>query len=93
MATGSSPVSEDRFNFIFFFTVYKVRWWSEEVRAVFRHFLIGGKKRGVEDWVDLPLGGDVETECCSQDNLFNLKWAGSLHLEFLWSVHMEVGSF
>ena len=86
-------MSEDRFDFILFFTVYKVRWRLEEVRAVFRRFLIGGKKRGVEDWVNLPLGGDAETECCSRDNLFNLKWAGSPHLEFLWSIHMEVGSF
>ena len=93
MATGSSPMSEDHFNFILFFTVYKVRWQSEEVRAVFRCFLIGGKKQGVEDWVNLPLGGDAETERSPRDNLFNLKWAGSSHLEFLWSVHMEIGSF
>ena len=86
-------MSEDRFDFIFFFAVNKVRWRSEEIRAVFRCFLIGGNKRGVEDRVDLPLGGDAETECRSRDDFFDLKRTSSFHLEFLGSVHVEVGSF
>ena len=61
-------MSEDRFDFIFFFAVNKVRWRLEEVRAVFRGFLIGGKERGVEDRVDFPLGGNTEAECRSRDD-------------------------
>ena len=60
---------------------------------MFRGLLIGGEKRGVENRVDLPLGGDAETECRSRDDLFDLKWASSFHLKFLGSVHVEVGSF
>ena len=58
-----------------------------------RCFLVGGKEQCMEDRVDLPLGRNVEVECRSRDNLFNLKQASSLHLEFLGSIHMEVGSF
>ena len=61
--TRSSSVSEDRFDFIFLFSVYEIRWWSDEIRSVLRRFLIVGKKGGVEDRVDLPLGGNAEMEC------------------------------
>ena len=60
--TGSSPVSEDRFDFVLFFSIYKVWWRSEEVQPMLRCFLIAGEKGGVEDGVDLPFGGNVEAE-------------------------------
>ena len=47
----------------------------------------------MEDWVDFPLGGNAETERRLGDNFFDFEWASSSHLEFLGSVHMEVGSF
>ena len=86
-------MSKDCLDFVFFFAIYKVRWRSEEVRAVLRCFLVGSKERCMEDRVDLPLGGNVEAERRSRDNLFNLKQASPPYLEFLGSVHMEVGSF
>ena len=58
-------MSEDCLDFVFFFSVYQVRWWSEEVQSVFRCFLIAGEKGGMEDRMDLPLGGNVEVECHS----------------------------
>ena len=60
--TGSSSVSKDRFNFVFFFSVYKVRWWSEEVGAMLHGFLIGGEERCMENRVDLPSERNAETE-------------------------------
>ena len=58
-----------------------------------RRFLITSKKGGVEDRVDLPLGGDAEVERHVGDGFFNLKWAGPLHLEFFGSIHVKVGDF
>ena len=58
-----------------------------------RCFLIVGEKGGVEDRVDLPLGGNAESEHHAGDGFFYLKWAGSSHLEFLGSVHVKVGGF
>ena len=60
---------------------------------MFRRFLKTSEKGGVEDGVDLPLGGDAEAECRAGDDFFNLKWACSLHLEFLGSTHVKVGGF
>ena len=45
----------------------------------------------MENQVDLPAGQYVEAECHSGNHLFYFKWAGSLHLEFLGSSHMEIG--
>ena len=55
--------------------------------------LIGCEKGGVEDRVNLPLRGDVEVESCVGDDFFYLKGTSSFHLKFLWTVHVEVGSF
>ena len=60
---------------------------------MFRHFLITSEKGGVEDGVDLPLGGDAEAEHRVGNDFFNLKWACPLHLEFLGSAHVKVGGF
>ena len=49
-----SLISDDCFNFLFFFPINEIGQWSEEIGAVFHCFLISGKKRGMEDWVDLP---------------------------------------
>ena len=54
-------------------------------------FLIHGKKGGVEDRMNLPLGGNAEKECCSGDYFFHLKRTRSFHLEFLGSIHVKVG--
>ena len=90
-ATGFSPVSEDHLDFIFFFAIYKVRRWLEEIGAVFRRLHIVCEKRGVKDGVNLPLGGDVEVKGRSGYDLLDFKWAGSFHLEFLGSVHVKIG--
>ena len=58
-----------------------------------RRFLIASEKGGVEDGVDLPLGGNAESERRVGDGFFNLKWASPLHLEFLGSIHVKVGGF
>ena len=55
-------------------------------------FLIGCKKGGVEDRMYLPLRGDTEVEGHAGDNFFHFKRTASFHLEFLWSIHVEVGS-
>ena len=58
-----------------------------------QHFLITSEKGGMEDGVDLPLGGNAEVECHTGDGFFDLKRAGPFHLEFLGSVHVKVGGF
>ena len=58
-----------------------------------QRFLIAGEKGGVEDGMDLPLRGNTEAECHARDSFFNLKWARPFHLEFLRSIHVEVGGF
>ena len=58
-----------------------------------RRFLITGEKGGMEDGVDLPLGGNAEAERHMGDGFLNLKWAGPLHLEFLGSVHVKISGF
>ena len=60
--TGLPSVSKNRFDFVFLFSVYQVRWRSEEVRSVLRCFLIASEKGGVEDGMDFPLGGNAEME-------------------------------
>ena len=60
--SGLPSVSKNHFDFIFFFAVYKVWWWSEEVRLVFQCFLISHEKGGMEDGVNLPPRGNAEAE-------------------------------
>ena len=43
--------------------------------------------------MNLPLGRDAEMEGHTGDDFLNLEWTSSFHLEFLWSIHVEVGSF
>ena len=52
---------------------------------------VGSEKGGVEDRVNLPLRGDVEVECHAGDSLLYFEGTCSFHLEFLRSVHVEVG--
>ena len=60
---------------------------------MFCSFLVGYKKRGMKDRMDLPLGRDVEVEAHVEYDFFDFKWTGSLHLELLWSSHMKIGCF
>ena len=54
-------------------------------------FLIGGKKGGMEDRVNLPPGGNTEVECCMGDHFFHFERTSSFHLKFLGSIHVKVG--
>jgi hypothetical protein len=54
------PISEDLLNFPFFFAIDKVRWWLEEVRAVFLRFFVGHQQGGVEHVVNFPFLWDFE---------------------------------
>ena len=47
----------------------------------------------MEDWMDLPSGGNSEAEGCLEDDLFDFKRTHSFHLELFGAVHVEVGSF
>ena len=60
---------------------------------MFQGFLVGLEKRGMEDGVNFPSRGDAEMESHSGDDLLNFKQTNSFHLEFSWSIHMEVGCF
>jgi hypothetical protein len=52
-----NPISEDHFNFPFWFAFYKVRWRFQEVRAVCIRFVIGGEEWCVEYVMNFPCGG------------------------------------
>ena len=54
-------------------------------------FLISHEKGGMEDRVNLPLRGNTKVEGCAGDDFLDFKGAGSFHLKFLGSVHVEVG--
>ena len=54
-------------------------------------FPISCEKGGMEDRVNLPSRGNMKLEGCVRDDFLDLKGAGSFHLEFLGSVHVEVG--
>ena len=56
-------------------------------------FLVGQEKGGMEDRVNLPPRGNVEAEGHSGDSFFHLGGTHWLHLEFLRSIHVEVGGF
>ena len=43
--------------------------------------------------MDFPLEGNAEMESCVGDDFLHLEGTGSFHLEFLWSIHVEVGGF
>ena len=60
---------------------------------MFRGFLVGREKGGMEDGVNLPQRGNAEVEGCMGDNFFHLEGARSLHLEFLGSIRVEIGGF
>ena len=47
----------------------------------------------MEDGVNPPPRGDLEVEGHVGDDFLHLKGTSSFHLEFLWSVHVEVGGF
>jgi len=48
------------FNFPFFFAFDNIRWWLYEVGTMLFCFLIGCKKRGVENIVYFPGGREAE---------------------------------
>ena len=52
IAPTSRP--QNLLHFPFWLSVDKVRGWFREVGPVFPGFLVGGEKRGMESWVDLP---------------------------------------
>ena len=54
-------------------------------------FLISREKGGMEDRVNLPSRRNTKVEGHARNDFFNLKGASSFHLEFLGSVHVEVG--
>ena len=56
-----------------------------------QHFLIGREERGMEDGVNLPLGGDLEMEGHLGNDFLNFKWACLFHLELFGTIHVEVG--
>ena len=43
--------------------------------------------------MDLPPRGNMEVEGCARDDFLYFKGTSLFHLEFLGSVHMEVGCF
>ena len=47
----------------------------------------------MEDRVNFPPGGDVETEGHSRDDFLDFKQASPFHLEFLGSIHVKIGGF
>ena len=58
LAPSSKSVRlEDLFDFVFFFSIDKVRRWSGKVRSVELGFMIRGQQVCMEDVVYLPLRG------------------------------------
>ena len=47
----------------------------------------------MEDRMNLPSRGNAEMEGHAGDDFLNFKWTSLFHLEFLWSVHMEISGF
>ena len=47
----------------------------------------------MEDGVNLPPRGNAEAESCSGDDFLYFEGTSSFHLEFLGSIHVEVGGF
>ena len=60
MGRRSSAVAYDLFNFIFFFSIDKVRGWRGEVLSMDFIFAIRRQERSVEDRMDLPSFREVE---------------------------------
>jgi hypothetical protein len=54
---------DDLFDFPFRSVVDNLRRGLEIVRAMFGRFAVRGKKRGMEDIMDLPCFREVETVC------------------------------
>ena len=47
-------MSDDLLDFIFFFSIDKVRGWCREVLSMYGVLFVRGEKRSVEDWMNLP---------------------------------------
>ena len=47
-------MSNDHFDFVFLFSINQIRWWLDEVGAMFCGFFICHEEGSMEDWVDLP---------------------------------------
>ena len=60
---------------------------------MFHGFLAHGKKRSVENRMNFPPRGDVETESCVEDDFFDIKGTGLFHLELFGSIHVKIGHF
>ena len=56
-------------------------------------FFISQEKEGMENGMDPPLRGDSEAESHAGDDFLHFEGTGLFHLEFLWSIHVEVGGF
>ena len=56
-------------------------------------FLVSREKGGMEDRVNFPPRQKAEAEGSAGDNFFHFERTCSFHLEFLWSIHVEVGGF
>ena len=49
-----STVSDNLFNFIFLFSVDKVRGWCRKVLSMHSVFFVWSEKRCMKDWVNFP---------------------------------------
>ena len=74
-------MSDDHFDFVFFFSINQIWWQLQEVGTVFHSFLISCKEGGMGDQVNLPSQGDTESEGSWRDDFLDFKWTSC----FIWS--------
>ena len=57
LVSPPGPVGMYLFHFILLFPINQIWWRSGEVRSMCLCFSVGGDQTGMEDWMDVPLGG------------------------------------
>jgi len=63
LLSAIGPMSDDLFDFPFWFAINKVWQGFQEVQAVLLCFIVGGQEGCVEDVVDLPSAWELKTIC------------------------------
>jgi hypothetical protein len=79
-------MTSDGLHFVFRFTVDKVRWWSRKVRTVGVRLDVWGKEIVVEDRMNVPGRGEVESGSHRGDEFRNSEGSVSLGGQFDRSV-------
>ena len=72
---GSSAMTDNRFDFLFFFTVDEIRWWWNKVRSMGIIVFDRRQERCMEYIMNAPLHGECESISYRAEDVDDSEWS------------------